>query len=66
LKLEPFELERAQSKLEHEVEINLTESGVSPLTLGELIDDPRVRPFLFDRRLGYTQTNGTEELRDLI
>ncbi|MHA1909484.1 MAG: aminotransferase class I/II-fold pyridoxal phosphate-dependent enzyme [Candidatus Thorarchaeota archaeon] len=66
MKLEPFELERNQSKWEHEVEINLTESGVSPITLGELIDDPRSRPYLFDKRLGYTQTNGTEELRDLI
>ncbi|MCK5151836.1 MAG: aminotransferase class I/II-fold pyridoxal phosphate-dependent enzyme [Candidatus Thorarchaeota archaeon] len=66
MKFEPFELERIQSKWEHVVEINLTESGVSPITLGELIDDPRSRPFLFERSLGYSQTNGTEKLRDLI
>ncbi len=63
---QPFELERLQSHWEHEVEINLTESGVSPLTLGELLDDPRSRPFLFDYELGYTQTNGTKALRECI
>jgi len=66
MKLKPFELERNQSLWEHEVEINLTESGVSPVTLGELLDDPRVRPDLFDLKLGYTQTNGTIELREKI
>ncbi|MFW9908544.1 MAG: aminotransferase class I/II-fold pyridoxal phosphate-dependent enzyme [Candidatus Thorarchaeota archaeon] len=66
MKLETFELERRQSKWEHMVEINLTESGVSPVTLGELLDDPKMRPYLFDMPLGYPQTNGTEELRGLI
>ncbi|MDF1539517.1 MAG: aminotransferase class I/II-fold pyridoxal phosphate-dependent enzyme [Candidatus Thorarchaeota archaeon] len=66
MKLEPFALERNQSLWEHEVEINLTESGVSPVTLGELMDDPRARPDLFDLKLGYTQTNGTIELREKI
>ncbi|MFW9849315.1 MAG: aminotransferase class I/II-fold pyridoxal phosphate-dependent enzyme [Candidatus Thorarchaeota archaeon] len=66
MKFHPFELERIQSKWEHVVEINLTESGVSPLTLGELIENPHSRPFLFDQYLGYTQTNGTEKLRNLI
>ncbi|MFW9978250.1 MAG: aminotransferase class I/II-fold pyridoxal phosphate-dependent enzyme [Candidatus Thorarchaeota archaeon] len=66
MKFEPFDLERIQSIWEHEVEINLTESGVSPITLGELLDDPRSRPFLFDQILGYSQTNGSIPLRERI
>ncbi len=66
MKFEPFHLERIQSIWEHEVEINLTESGVSPLTLGELLDDAHRRPFLFDQKLGYSQTNGTIPLRERI
>ncbi len=66
MKFEPFELERIQSIWEHQVEINLTESGVSPVTLGELLDDSRDRQLLFDQRLGYSQTNGTKTLRENI
>ena len=37
MKIEEFELERLQSLWENEVEINLTESGVHPYTLRELL-----------------------------
>jgi aspartate/methionine/tyrosine aminotransferase len=56
-------MERWQSIWENQVEFNLSESGVHPLKLGEILTDPTV---LSDQRLGYTQTNGTEELRKTI
>ena len=46
VKLEPFELERLQSTFEHQVDFNLSESGVQPLTLGELVEDPAARDAL--------------------
>jgi aspartate/methionine/tyrosine aminotransferase len=66
MKLEPFEMERLQSTYEHQVDFNLSESGVQPLTLGELIDDPSSREALLAESLRYTQTNGTRPLRDAI
>lgn len=63
MRIEPFLMERMQSTWEHQVEINLSESGVHPLTLGELLDDAPERETLFSRLLCYTQTNGTPGLR---
>lgn len=63
MKFEPFELERIQSIWEHQVEINLTESGISPISLGELLEASSERQCLFDMLLGYSQTNGTIPLR---
>lgn len=65
MRIEPFELERSQCLWEHVVEINLAESGVHPMTLGELISEDQVASFRATR-LGYSQTNGTIELRDRI
>jgi aspartate/methionine/tyrosine aminotransferase len=66
MKLEPFELERIQSIWEHRVKYNMTESGVEPLRLGELLKDEGSRQTLLDTSLGYSQTNGTIPLRELI
>src|SRR4051794_19653795 len=66
MKVEPFALERMQSTFENEVTINLSESGVHPLTLGELVDDPAARAALLIEPLRYTQTNGTLPLRERI
>jgi hypothetical protein len=38
MKIEIFELERAQSLFENTVKYNLTESGIHPFTLEELLD----------------------------
>ncbi|MFQ5790581.1 MAG: aminotransferase class I/II-fold pyridoxal phosphate-dependent enzyme [Acidobacteriota bacterium] len=62
MKLELFEMERMQSTWENRVRFNLSESGVHPLRLGELIDPAE----LLDVLLGYPQSNGTEELRDQV
>jgi aspartate/methionine/tyrosine aminotransferase len=66
MKLEPFALERLQSTYENRVAFNLSESGVHPLTLAELLDDAQSRAELLAESLRYTQTNGTEPLRDAI
>jgi aspartate/methionine/tyrosine aminotransferase len=63
MKLEPFALERMQSTWENRVAWNLAESGVHPLRLEELAVSAEDRAGLFGQELGYTQTNGTPELR---
>lgn len=63
----PFELERWQSRWEHEVAHNLSESGVDPLTAAELCELAGVDMGRFAGiPLGYSQTNGTERLRAAV
>src|SRR3954470_18317394 len=66
MKLELFALERLQSTYENHVAFNLSESGVQPLTVAELIEEPAARAALLAETLRYTQTNGTPELREAI
>src|SRR5437764_4142965 len=66
MKLEPFAMERMQSTYENHVAFNLSESGVHPLTLGELADDDAARAALMTEALKYSQSNGTEPLRAAI
>jgi aspartate/methionine/tyrosine aminotransferase len=66
MKIQPFELERWQSIWEHKVELNISESGVEPLRVEELVDDPEILRRILNVRLGYPQTNGSEQLRSLI
>ena len=63
--IDPFELERWQSVHEHRTAINLTESGVHPLRVGELAAGADLDALL-EQALEYTQTNGTEVLRERI
>lgn len=62
----PFELERWQSVWENKVAVNISESGVEPLTTHELIGDSAQAEELLSMRLGYPQTNGTQEIRSRI
>src|SRR5207253_403111 len=63
----PFELERWQSTWENRVRYNLSESGVHPLSIRELLDLAGAsREPLLDVRLGYSQSNGTDLLRSRI
>lgn len=62
MKIRTFEMERWQSTWENQVEYNLSESGVHPMTLAELGLDAEE---LLRIRLGYSQSNGTERLRAL-
>lgn len=71
MRIEPFEMERWQSTYEHRVSYNLSESGVHPLTLRELIEMPGGDGGLtFEQMgeilLGYTQGNGLEALRERL
>ena len=65
MQIEVFELERAQSKWENLVSHNLSESGVHPMSLEELLP-PEERDEILKQRLVYVQTNGTEALRERI
>ena len=62
----PFRMERWQSTYEHRVRYNLSESGVHPLTVGELLELAGVGERIEDVRLGYGQSNGSDELRERI
>ena len=65
MQIETFELERNQSLYENTVRFNLTESGIHPYTLRELLNEEQQSEVL-DLRLGYGQTNGDPELRKTI
>ncbi len=65
MRIETFELERMQSLWENLVELNLTESGIHPFTLRELLSAEEIDRIL-DTRLGYGWTNGEPDLRAAI
>lgn len=65
MKIKIFSLERTQSLWEHTVKYNLTDSGVHPLSLRELLS-PEEMDELLALELGYSQTNGSLELRQAI
>ena len=57
----PFELERWQSTWENRVRFNLSESGVHPLTIQELLGLAGASALpLLEVRLGYAQSNGSD------
>jgi len=63
----PFEMERYQSTFEHEVDINLSESGVHPLSLGELASLAEIdRDELDGLLIEYIQSNGGRTLRERV
>lgn len=63
----PFDLERWQSTWETRVRFNLSESGVHPLSVQELLNlAGAAAPPLLEVRLGYNQSNGTDLLRGRI
>lgn len=66
MKIERFVMERMQSTWENQVEINLSESGVHPMTVAELVETEGNREHLLATALGYPQTNGTVTLRERI
>ena len=63
-KFQPFVMERMMSKFEKAVDYNLSESGVHPLTLKELIQgDPDELDGLLSLEMDYAHANGIPELR---
>jgi aspartate/methionine/tyrosine aminotransferase len=64
---QPFAMERMMSKFEQDVEYNLSESGVQPILLSELLaDDPDYINHLLATGLNYPHVNGIPELRENI
>ena len=64
---QPFVMEQMMSEWENVVDVNLSESGVHPMTLGELLAmDGREPNDLADIGQFYPQANGTPELREAI
>lgn len=64
--IELFEMERMQSTWENIVDYDMSESGVRPLTLRELVAMGFDLDEFLDQPLGYSQSNGTIELRGRI
>jgi aspartate/methionine/tyrosine aminotransferase len=64
--IELFEMERMQSTWENIVDYDLSESGVRPLTLRELMAMGFDLESFLDVPLGYSQSNGTLELREAL
>ena len=65
MKFPSFDLERIQSIYENSVEINLTESGIEPLSLKELMNSEEIEELL-NFPLGYGYTQGSPLLRSRI
>ena len=64
---QPFAMEQMMSEWENVVDVNLSESGVHPMTVGELLAmDGREMNDLADIGMFYPQANGTAELREAI
>lgn len=67
MKFQPFEMERMMSKYEQDVDYNLSESGVHPILLRELLSNhPQKIEELLDTDLNYPHVNGIPELRQNI
>jgi hypothetical protein len=66
VRIEPFRMERMQSKYENYVDFNLSESGVHPMRAEELLREAGQAEALLSTELGYCQSNGTEALRESI
>jgi aspartate/methionine/tyrosine aminotransferase len=65
MRIEPFAMERMQSQWENRVKHNLSESGVHPLSVSELLDVTE-KEALLKERLVYVQSNGSDALRSAI
>jgi hypothetical protein len=64
--IELFQMERMQSTWENLVDYDMSESGVRPLTLRELVAMGFDLESFLDVPLGYSQSNGTIDLRERL
>jgi aspartate/methionine/tyrosine aminotransferase len=64
MKIEKFEMERMQSTWENIVEMDLSESGIRPVSLRELGEMGLDLDGILNMPLGYSQSNGTIPLRE--
>lgn len=72
MKIETFALERWMTTYEVDVDYDIAESGIYPMTVSELLDlEPegereRTLARLLDTRLGYSEAPGSIELRTML
>jgi aspartate/methionine/tyrosine aminotransferase len=66
MKIEMFEMERYQSLYWHQVAYDLSESGVTPLTIGELLGPEADAEAFLGMALGYPLSEGSPETREAI
>ena len=66
MRIDLFRMERTQCLYENEVEFNLSESGVVPMPLGEILCDAAELGRLGQARLRYPPSRGSDALRDRI
>ena len=64
--IDKFEMERMQCLYEHVVDYNLSESGVSPLKLSELLDGQGDSEIFLNQELWYCESDGSPLLRERI
>ena len=66
MKIPMFEMERMQSTWENLVDYDMSESGVRPVTIRELMALGFDLEAVLDLPLGYSQSNGTPQLKELL
>ena len=66
MRIDTFEMERMQSLHWHRVDFDLSESGVSPLTIAELLGDSVDTGDFLSTKLGYPLSEGSALAREQI
>lgn len=66
MRIDRFHMERTQCLYENSVRYNLSESGVQPLRVEELLEDEPSRAAFLGQALRYPESNGSELLRQRI
>jgi aspartate/methionine/tyrosine aminotransferase len=66
LRIDLFRMERTQCLYEHEVEFNLSESGVLPLRVEEVLEGAEAAAKFLSLGLKYPESDGSDELRGNI
>ncbi|HEY43689.1 MAG TPA: hypothetical protein G4O11_06875, partial [Anaerolineae bacterium] len=64
--IDTFEMERMQVQYENVVDYNLSESGILPLKLSELLDSPGDPENFLNQELCYPEAVGSPLLRERI
>jgi aspartate/methionine/tyrosine aminotransferase len=66
LRIDLFRMERTQCLYEHEVEFNLSESGVLPLRVEDVLEGSEAAEKFLSLGLKYPESDGSHELRENI
>lgn len=66
MKIEIFEMERMQSTYENVVDYDMSESGIKPVSVNDLVEMGFDLKTALEMPLGYSQSNGTPELKERL